>query len=242
LIGCAAALAIGAGMACARPTASIAPFSAGVAGGDPPAPWRRVAIPRVSSPTFELASDAGRTVLRVHSAAAAGSLAHDLAADPAATPRLSWHWKVERALARAAWGRKDGDDFAARVYVTFDVPPESLPITDRAKLAIGRAIYGDDLPSAALCYVWAAREPAGTAAWNPYTDRVRMVVLQSGNARAGQWVAEARDLEEDFRAAFGAQWSGPTPRITGVLLSSDTDQTGESVTAWFGDLRLGARR
>ena len=32
------------------------------------------------------------------------------------------------------------------------------------------------------------------------------------------------------------------PAINGVAVSSDTDQTLETVNAWFGDLRLEARR
>ena len=51
-------------------------------------------------------------------------------------------------------------------------------------------------------------------------------------------MAEARDVAEDFRAAFGAA----APAITGVAVSADTDQTQEKVTAWFGDLRLEPRR
>jgi hypothetical protein len=69
-----------------------------------------------------------------------------------------------------------------------------------------------------------------------------MVVVRSGAARAGQWVAEARDVEADFRAAFGLAGTQPVPRVTGVAVGSDTDQTGEMVTAWFGDLKLDARR
>lgn len=230
-----------AGAALGRQAASIAPFSAALPGEEAPTGWRRVTLPRVAATEFALVVDGGATVLRARSAAAAGSLAHDLAAEPAATPILAWRWKVERALERARWGTKDGDDFAARVYVTFDFPAGALSLGDRAKLALARAIYGDDVPSAAICYVWAAREAPGTSGWNPYTDRVRMIVVQSGNERAGRWIAESRDLEADFRAAFGAQWAGPVPRISGVLVSSDTDQTGESATAWFGDFILGPR-
>ena len=69
-----------------------------------------------------------------------------------------------------------------------------------------------------------------------------MVVLESGNARAGSWVAESRDVEADFRAAFGLPEKAAVPAIDGVALSADTDQTGESVTAWFGDVRLEPRR
>jgi hypothetical protein len=32
------------------------------------------------------------------------------------------------------------------------------------------------------------------------------------------------------------------PRVTGIAIGNDTDQTGESATAWFGDFRLEARR
>jgi len=201
-----------------------------------------VAIPGAKPLDIALVSDSGRTVLRIDADAAAGSLGHDLAADAAATPVLAWRWKVERALETAKWGMKEGDDFAARVYVTFDIRPESMTLADRIKLAFARAFFGADLPAAALCYVWASREPIGTSGWNPYTDRVRMVVLQSGNARAGQWVDESRDVDADFRDAFGSRWPGPTPRITGVLVAADTDQTRERATAWFGDVRLEARR
>jgi len=61
-----------------------------------------------------------------------------------------------------------------------------------------------------------------------------MIVLESGAARVSQWVHETRDVAADFRKAFGFP-QGPVPRITGIGASADTDQTGESVTAWFGD-------
>jgi hypothetical protein len=185
-----------------------------------------------------LVEDEGATVLRVRAEAAAGAAAHALDADPAATPILVWRWKVERALDRAAWGTREGDDFAARVYVTFDVPIDALPLLQGLRIRIARAVFGEEMPTAALCYVWATREPPGTSGWNPYSDRVRMIVLESGNARAGKWVDESRDVAADFQAAFGSS----APRINGVLVSSDTDQTGERATAWFGDLRLEARR
>jgi hypothetical protein len=187
-----------------------------------------------------LVVDEGRTVLRITAEAAAGAAGHALAADPGLTPILAWRWKVDRALERATWGTREGDDYAARVYVTFDVPLDALPFFQALRIRLARSVFGEDLPTAALCYVWAGREPPGTSAWNPYSDRVRMIVAQSGNARAGRWVEESRDIEADFRAAFA--WKGPAPRVNGVLVSSDTDQTGERAAAWFGDLRLEARR
>lgn len=231
MIGCASAAHAG----------EIAAFSRAAAGSDPPGPWRAFVLRSTKAPRFSLVEDAGRIVLRARAEAAAGSLTHELSAEPAATPMLAWSWKVERALERAAWGRREGDDFAARVYVFFDVPLDSLPIGARAGVRLARMIHGEAVPTAALCYVWANDAPVGATAWNPYSDRVRMVVLDSGNQRAGQWVAHRRDVEADFRAAFGAQWRGATPRITGIAASVDTDQTGEAATAWFGDFRLEPR-
>ncbi len=217
-----------------------APFSAARPGAPLPAGWRPLALPRVPAPEVALVEEAGVTVLRSRAAGAAGTVAHDLDADPASRPVLAWRWKVDRVVARADLSERAGDDFAARVYVFFDVPVEALPLGARVKAVLARAVWGERLPTAAICYVWDNRHAPGTSAWNPYTDRVRTVVLRS--AAAGAWAEEARDLAADFRAAFGAQWSGPVPRVTGVAIGNDTDQTGETATAWFGDIRLQARR
>ncbi|HET7547331.1 MAG TPA: DUF3047 domain-containing protein, partial [Usitatibacter sp.] len=80
--------------------------------------------------------------------------------------------------------------------------------------------------------------PPGTAAWSPYTDRVRIVVLESGAERAGQWTEERRDLIADYRAAFGA--TATLHDVSGVAVGNDTDQTASSATAWFGDMRITA--
>jgi len=107
------------------------------------------------------------------------------------------------------------------------------------KIFIARSLYGATVPTAALCYVWDNRHAPGTTRWNPYTDRVRTVVLRSG--APGAWASESRDLEADFREAFGAGWKAAVPAVTGIAAGNDTDQTGERVTAWFGDFRLERR-
>ena len=201
-----------------------------------PGGWELVGLPRVRPAEVALVDDAGTTVLRIAAADAAGSAAHRVA-DPARASVLAWRWKVDRVVAGADLARKEGDDYAARVYVTFDVPEASLPLADRARIRLAKLIYGTELPTAAICYVWDNRHPVETTAWNAYSGRVRMVVLRNAADGVGSWAAETRDVAADFRAAFG----GAAPAVTGVVLSADTDQTHESVVAWFGDLRLEAR-
>lgn len=203
-----------------------------------PPRWRALVPSGAKPPTFDRVEDAGVTVLRVRSQDAAGAAAYAVHADLARAPILAWRWKVDRVVERADLATRAGDDFAARVYVFFDVPSSELALGDRIRLALARLLHGGELPSTAICYVWDNRHPAGTAAWSAYTDRVRMVVLESGNERAGQWVEERRDLAADYRAAFGE--SAPLHPVSGVAVGNDTDQTGEAATAWFGDVSIDA--
>lgn len=198
--------------------------------------WAIVTLPRVKPAEVTFAQEDGREVVRIraHAAAASATRAFD---PPRPLASLAWDWKVDRVVASADMARREGDDYAARVYVTFDVPLEALSFVARTKIRLARLFYGEQVPTAAICYVWDNRHPVGTSAWNAYTSQVRMVVVESGEARANQWVAVHRDVAADFRAAFGERHPGEVPAVTGVAVSSDTDQTGEAVTAWFRDVR-----
>ena len=212
---------------------TIPPFSSAAPGATLPGGWREASLPHRRAADVRLVEDEGRTVVRVQSDAAFGTVAitFDMEA-----PVLSWRWKVDHTVEGARLGTKDGDDFAARVYVSFEIPPEELTVAERTRLRLTRLIYGD-VPSAAICYVWDNRAAKGTSIWSPHAERVRIVVLESGNADAGRWVVERRDIGADFRAAFGRA----APRMTGIAAGNDTDQTGESATAWFGDFRVEPR-
>jgi hypothetical protein len=187
---------------------------------------------------FTLVEDEGRTVLRARADASTSGLVRSLRVEPRLYPILSWRWKVINLPAKGDLASKAGDDFAARIYLTFDLDPATLSLGDRLKLSLARTIWGDQLPAAALCYVWDGRAPVDTIAPNAYTDRVRMVVADSGGAELGRWVARERDVAADFRRAFGHE----PPPITGVIVSADTDNTGESVESYFGDIEFRARR
>ena len=185
---------------------------------------------------FSLVADEGRTVLHARAEASASGLARELRIDPREHPLLAWRWKVANLIVKSDLARKEGDDFAARLYLTFDFDPATLAFGERMKLAIARAIWGEGLSLAALCYVWDSRLPVGTIAPNAYTDRVRMVVADSGAAGLGRWVSRERNVVEDYRRAFGTE----PPVINGVIVSVDTDNTGETAESWFGDVTFRA--
>ncbi len=212
-------------------------FSTLTPGQTLPASYRIIALPKLAVNKFSLVADEGKTVLRIESADSAGSIGIPLRMAGTEDSRavLTWRWKVDRVLEKADLTDKRGDDYAARVYVFFDVPLQSLSFVDRTKIRLARMMVGNDVPTAALCYVWDNKQSVGHTAWSPYTTRVRMVVLQKGSARVGQWMRESRDVAADFRDAFGID----APAVTGVAIGNDTDNTHERVTTWFGDISFG---
>jgi hypothetical protein len=214
------------------------PFSS-LAPGAPLPDWiEPYVFPNQPNPTrFELVEEEGATVLRARAEASASGLVRRLRADPARHPQLAWRWKVTRLPQRSDLSRKAGDDFAARIYVLFDLDPAALSLGDRLKLSLARAVWGDQLPAAALCYIWDRRAPAGTIAPNAYTDRVQMVVADSGTESLGRWRKHERDVAADFRRAFGME----APSVGGVIVSADTDNTGESAESFFGDIEFRPR-
>lgn len=219
----------------AAPATVLPRFSSAATGAAEVPGWQHQLLPKVQrSNEFQIVDEGGQRVLRVRSEASASSW---LARVPGSLPPasvLQWRWKVSRALAGSDLRSKPGDDYAARLYVLFDLPLERLALGDRLRLQAARAISGADLPAAAICYVWGRAQAPGSSGWNPYTDRLRMVVVDSGDALAGQWRPARRDLRSDWEAAFG----GPMPRVGAIAVGADTDNTGETVEAWFGDVLL----
>lgn len=211
----------------------VMPFSS-LRAGDPLPAWLRPHsfADRPRHTRYELVEDEGRVVLRAQADASTAGLVRELKVDPRTHPLLAWRWKVSRLVSRGDPATREGDDFAVRVYVTFDLDPASLPVGERLKLSLAKMMYGERIPLAVLCYVWDARTPRDAILPNAYTDRVRMVIAESGAARVGRWIALERNVREDYRRAFGSEPGA----VNGVIVSSDTDNTGESLEAWYGDI------
>lgn len=210
----------------------------GAEGEPPPPPWWIVQLSDKVQPTrYRLRRWDGVAAVEARATGSMALLARPLAVDLARTPVLCWRWRVAAPLKTADLTRKSGDDYAARVYVAFRLPPEELGLALRAKLALARSLFGADVPDAALNYVWDNHHPVGFEAPNAYTDQTRMIVAQTGAAQAGGWVEERHDVLADARRAFG------TERLTPALLAvaSDTDNTEESALAGFADLHFLAR-
>ena len=217
----------------AESTIRIGDFSSLTPGSPLPTVWQPLTFKKIKQHTqYRFVDDGGPTVVQADSRHSASGLIRKVSIDPRAYNKISWRWKVSSVYAKGDVALKSGDDFPARVYITFAYDPSRVGFLEKAKYEAARLIYGETPPLAAITYIWASRAPTGLMVANAYTDRVKMVVLQSGTARAGRWVVEKRDIYADYKKAFGGE---PT-RISGVAIMTDSDNTGESARAWYGDI------
>lgn len=230
-----AAFACGMSLAMEAAAAPDVPAFSQMAPGQAPSGWDVLKPASKAADTrYSLVQDSGKTVLKAEADASMSGLAFPVRVDIRRYPLLRWRWKIAAPLKTADMTKKSGDDYAARIYVMFDYPADKLPFGTRTKLQFAETLYGQKIPTAALNYVWDNRHPVGTIVPNAYTDRARLIAVQTGAAKAGQWITETRDLAADFRAAFGED----APDVVAVALATDTDNTGENATAWYGDIEF----
>jgi hypothetical protein len=114
--------------------------------------------------------------------------------------------------------------------------PDTATAWERVRFGVIKLLYGRYPPRVVINYIWDNRLPVGTALDNAYTDRAKMIVVQSGPARVNQWVAEERDVYADYRRLFAAE----PPPISGIAVMTDTDDTGERAVAYYGTIALRA--
>jgi hypothetical protein len=127
-------------------------------------------------------------------------------------PYINWSWKVQGAVPAEDPYSKAYDDYAARVYLVFP----------------GKVFW----QTRSIVYAWADRLPVGKIIASPYSDRVAVVAVESGNGHAGIWRHERRNYVEDYRRYFKAEPDDPVA----VAFMTDTDNTGGHALAWYGDI------
>jgi hypothetical protein len=213
-------------------TVEVATFSRATVGQSVPDGWKPLIFKKVPAQTkYEIINESGSTVIKASSEASASGLTKAVMINPREYPIVRWRWKVENLLKSSDVNRKSGDDYPARLYITFEYDSEKVSLSRKLKYQAGRAIFGD-IPIAALNYIWETKTPVGTIVENAFTDFAQMIVVESGPQKVGMWVDEERNIYEDYKKAFGEE----PPMINGVAIMSDTDNTQERATAFYGDI------
>ena len=208
-------------------------FSEGVEASGFPKGWKPLHFKKIlRHPQYTLEQQGENSVLKAVSRASASGIYKDLDLDLREYPILSWRWRVENIIQKGDEHTKIGDDYAARIYVTFRYDSARVSVWERAKHETYRLLYGEYPPSGSLNYIWANKLAKGTAIDSAYTDRSKMVAVESGSEGIGEWRIEQRDVYQDYKKLFGDE--PPSPLTVAIM--TDTDNTGESATAYYDDI------
>ena len=154
-------------------------------------------------------------VIRAESNKTASGLFYEKRIDLNKTPYLSWSWRVEKFPTLDNEKTKNGDDYAARIYVV---------VKD------GWTILG----TKAVNYVWSQQSATETAWPNPFAgDKAMMLAVQTGD-NEGKWTTEKRNIKEDLKRLFGKEFR----YIDGIAIMTDTDNSMSSAVSYYSGLKL----
>lgn len=155
--------------------------------------------------------------LRASTNGMASGMFKEVSVDLTKTPWINWSWQIENIYKNNNEQTKEGDDYAARVYVVIS----------------GGLFFWN---TRAVNYVWSSHEPEGSSWPNAYTSNAKMIAVRSGDQQAGRWIKERRNVREDLKQLFGEDIT----RIDAVAVMIDGDNTGQSATSYFGDIFFSA--
>jgi hypothetical protein len=217
------------------PFIEVGKFSAEKPGDTLPSVWKPLTFKKIEKHTvYKLVTDGDTNVVMAISHVSASGLTRKVSINPKEYPILHWRWKIENILEKGDVHLKSGDDYPARIYIAFEYSPAKLNLFERAAYQAMRLLYGEYPPLGAINYIWESRAPVDTIVPNPFTSRVKMIVVESGAEKLHRWVDEKRNVYEDYIRAFGEE----PPLISGVAIMTDTDNTRESATAYYGDIQF----
>ncbi len=196
--------------------------------------WQTFELPGKQKTRYVALQADGRWVVHAQAQRSASMYRRTLRIEPEQLGSVAFSWKVRALNAEADVRHSDTEDAVVRVLLAFDGNHNRLSPRNRMMFDLMQGLTGESPPYATLMYVWDPRAELDAVVVNPRTDRIRKIVLESGDRYLGQWREYQRNIREDFRRAFGED---PGPLI-GVALMTDADNTQGSAEAWYGEIRF----
>ena len=116
----------------------VGKFSSGTVGQAMPDGWKPLTFKKIPKHTsYEVVKEGESVVVKAMSDASASGLTKEVRIDPKEYPIIRWRWRVENLLKRSDVNRKDGDDYPARLYVTFEYDPEKTSFSKKLTYKAG---------------------------------------------------------------------------------------------------------
>jgi len=164
---------------------------------------------------IRLESENGSTVLHLISQNNSFGIYKEFRFDVQKYPILRWRWKVTVLPKDGDVRRKETDDQAAQVYVTFPRFPAQIN-------------------SRLIGYIWENKTPKDLKVTSQKMSNTRYIVLESGTEKLGQWIEEERNVYEDYKTLFKED----PPEAGGISLMIDSDDTHSRAESFFGDIQI----
>jgi hypothetical protein len=208
-----------------------------IGGAAPTAQWEHQLFVKRRPTLYRAMEFEGRPAIKALAEGSNSTLSLSLNPQPGAlAQRFRFSWFVPALNPDFDLSKKGEDDAVARLVLSFsgDRFNGKWAARDHIVSELSSLIAGKPLPYASIMYVWDSRYPAGSVISNPYTDRIRQIVVESGPQRLNQWVDFERDVEADFRMAFGEEPGS----MVGLSLMTDSNNSGAEIAAWYGPIDL----
>lgn len=172
---------------------------------------------------YEVKPDAPQGYLYAKSDKASSGLYYQMAFSPRKYPYISWRWKIGRFpaktqnvkdISKKSWIERD--DYAVRIYIIF---PAFIFTNTKC-----------------LEYIWSEGIPKGTILTSPFYKNIKLIVLESGSEKPGEWVFEERNISNDYRLAFGRL---PAGNVGAIAVMTDADNTQSQSEGYYADIKVG---
>jgi hypothetical protein len=197
--------------------------------------WKPLFFPKIKNhSTYAVHAEEGGTSLRAESQGSASGLVYQKTFNPHEFPLLRWSWKVENVYEKGDVRKKEGDDYPIRIYLMFSYDPARVGFYDRLKYNAAKLLYGEYPPDSSLNYIWANREDDQRIVSSPYTDRSKMLLIDQGKSKVGEWVNHECNIIDDYREAFGKE----PPGEARIAIMNDSDNTGEHSVSYVRFLEV----
>ncbi len=163
---------------------------------------------------FDIVSDSPAKVLHLKSQNDGSTISKEIKVDVKQFPILQWRWKAVLLPKGGDSRKKETDDQAAQIYVTFPRFPS----------AVRSRIIG---------YVWDTTAPAGTIVKSEKTGTITYVIVRSGDADLGRWITETRNVYEDYKRLYGEE---PGEEVGAVSIGIDSNDTRSAAESYVGEI------
>ena len=196
--------------------------------------WEIFRVPGKQPTRYRHVQHEGRDAVLAVADASGSILRHRFRLEPSSLGRVSFSWNVPDAASGANASISKLEDVPVRVVLAFEGDRSRFSMKNALLSELSQLLTGEPLPYATLIYSWSRVSPPGEVIANDQTDRIRKLVVESGDGGYNQWRSYERDVRADFQKAFGEEPGA----LTSFAVFTEGERNLGPLQAWYGPVVL----